>query len=923
MNSLRRSPAAGPLRRVRTTPAASILLFLLSVSFGLPPSVAAQSAEAYRSVGMLPPESYDPAIPTLKQVLGFEPGEQVATPEEIHRYLRALEAASQRIKVTPIGKSWEGRDLMFVYIGSEANIARLDEIKSKMQQLADPRRTNQAAARTLMNDLPALVNLSYAVHGNELSPGDAALLVAYHLVAARNDAVAERIRANVLVQMDPLQNPDGRNRWVNNFTQALGLEPDASPLSAERSEPWPRGRSNHYLFDMNRDWLSATQPETRARIQALREWTPLVFVDLHEMGADSTYYFAPEAVPYNPWLTASQRSSLDWFGQTNARYFDRAGLSYFTREIFDAFYPGYGASWPAYFGSIAMTYEQASSRGLKARTTDGREFPYSDTVRGHYLASVATCETAADKRNDLLANFYEYRRTAVEDGRTGSVKEYVLPRTGDTASVDKLASVLAFHGLEVKRARAAFRNGSREFPAGSYVVPLAQPNSRLARVLLEKQVSMDDAFLAEQERRRAKGLRDEIYDVTAWSLPLMYNVEAVTANVPSSGDFEDWKHDSQVRGTVRAVDNPIAYVVPWGTASAGRFLTAALRRDLNVLGLDKGFTQDGRIYPRGTLVLRTGDNPANLGEIVADLARDTGAEVVATSSGWVESGINFGSNFARLFPKVKIAMAWDAPTLSTAAGAARFVLERQFGYPVTIIRTQDLGTGDLSRYDTLILPPASAAAYTRVLGTGGVDNLKRWVRDGGTVIGIGSAVEFLRAEQTGLLSLKQEYAVVPEPAKNAKAPATDAGGRVEGTVIADEAAYHASIEASKRSPDEALGIILRARLDPDHWLSVGCESGVNVIYSGDAIYAPLKLSEGVNVGYLEAPQNLLQSGYLWDALRKQLAFKPFLVTQSSGRGNVIGFVTDPNFRAMLDGNNLLFLNAVFRGPSHSRRAKGD
>lgn len=251
------------------------------------------------------------------------------------------------------------------------------------------------------------------------------------------------------------------------------------------------------------------------------------------------------------------------------------------------------------------------------------------------------------------------------------------------------------------------------------------------------------------------------------------------------------------------------------------------------------------------------------------------------------------------------------------------MLERQFGYPVTIIRTQDLGTGDLSRYDTLILPPASAAAYARALGTGGVDNLKRWVRDGGTVIGIGSAVEFLRAEQTGLLSLKQEYAVLPESAKNAKAPATDAGGRVEGTVIADEAAYLAAIEASKRSPDEAPGIILRARLDPDHWLSAGCESGVNVIYSGDAIYAPLKLSEGVNVGYLETPQNLLQSGYLWDALRTQLAFKPFLVAQSSGRGNVIGFVTDPNFRAMLDGNNLLFLNAVFRGPSHSRRAKGD
>ncbi len=910
-------------RGLRAPVCLAIALLTLLAALPFHPRALAQSADAYRSVGMLPPASYDPAIPTLKQVLGFEPGEKVATPDEMHRYLRALEAASPRIKVQVIGKSWEGRDLMFVYIGSEANIARLDDIKSKMQQLADPRRTNQAAARTLMNDLPALVNLSYAVHGNELSPGDAALLVAYHLVAARNDAVADRIRANVLVQMDPLQNPDGRNRWVNNFTQALGLQPDASPLSAERSEPWPRGRSNHYLFDMNRDWLAATQPETRARIQALREWTPLVFADLHEMGADSTYYFAPEAVPYNPWLTANQRTSLDWFGQTNARYFDRAGLPYFTREIFDAFFPGYGASWPAYFGSIAMTYEQASSRGLKARTTDGREFPYSDTVRGHFLASVATCETGADKRADLLANFYDYRRTAVEDGRTGSVREYVLPRVDDTSTVDKLASLLAFHGLEVKRARAAFRNGNREFPAGSYVVPLAQPGARLARVLLEKQVSMDDQFLAEQERRRAKGLGDQIYDVTAWSLPLMFNVEAVTVATPSTGDFEDWKGDTPSPGSLRTASNPIAYIVPWGTSAAGRFLAAALRRNLNVLGLDKGFAQEGRNYPRGTLVLLVGDNPSSLGETVAELARETGAEVVATNSGWVESGINFGSNFARRFPKVNIAMAWDAPTSSASAGATRFVLEREFGYPVTIIRTQDLALGDLSRYDTLILPAGSSAAYARALGSSGIDNLKRWVRDGGTLIGMGSAIDFLRSEQMGLLTLKQEYAAPSEAAKNAKEPTAEASGRVEGRILGDEATYLTAIEATKRSPDQALGILLRARLDPDHWLSVGAERGVNVIYNGDAIYAPLKLSDGVNVGFLEAPQNLMQSGYLWDSLRMQLAFKPFLVAQTAGRGNVIGFVTDPTFRAMMDGNSLLLLNAVFRGPSHSRRAKGD
>jgi hypothetical protein len=914
------SPRQKGVRRFQPASWVALALVLPVFLFGLATTLHAQDADAYRSVGMSAPGSYDAAIPTLKQVLGFEPGQQVATPDEMYRYLRALEAASPRLKVTTIGRSWEGRELMFVYIGSEANIARLDDIKSKMQQLADPRKTNASAARGLMNDLPALVNLSYAVHGNELSPGDAALLAAYHLVAAHNDPVVDKIRANVVVQMDPLQNPDGRNRWSNHFAQSLGLEPDASPLSVERNEPWPRGRSNHYLFDMNRDWLVATQPETRARIQELRQWTPLVFADVHEMGSDSTYYFTPEAVPYNPWLTAEQRTSLDWFGQTNARYFDRAGLRYFTREVFDAFFPGYGASWPAYFGAIAMTYEQASSRGLMARRSDGSEFPYSDTVRGQFLASVATCETAADKRAELLQNFYDYRRTAIEDGRTGPIKEFVLPRENDVAAVDKLAGLLAFHGLEVKKARAVFRNGDRQYPAGSYVVPLSQPNSRLAHVLLEKQVSMDDEFLAEQERRRAKNLRDEIYDVTAWSLPLAFNVEAVPVAAASSGNFVDWLPDSRVEGTVRDVTNPIAYIVPWNSTAAGRFLTAALRRDLAVFGLDKGFRQDGRDFPRGTLVLMTADNPADLGAIVADLARESGAEVVATNTGWVESGINFGSGFARRIPKINIAMAWDSPVSSLQAGHTRFVLERQFGYPVTIIRTESLSGANLSRYQTLILPSASGAAYERSLGAGGIDNLKRWVRDGGTLVAMGGAVDFLRDEKTGLLSLKKESAAGNESAQSNAKPA---GGTVEGTMIGSETSYLRMIGAGKQNPDDALGVMLRGLTDTDHWLSVGAERGVNVLYNGSTIYAPLTLAEGVNVGYLEAPDNLLQSGYLWDSLRDQLAFKPFLVTQTSGRGNVIGFITDPTFRAMMDGNNLLFLNAVFRGPAHSRRAGGD
>ncbi|MCP5113342.1 MAG: peptidase M14, partial [bacterium] len=273
----------------------------------------------------------------------------------------------------------------------------------------------------------------------------------------------------------------------------------------EHTEAWPGGRTNHYLFDMNRDWFALTQPETRGRVKALQQWYPLVFVDLHEMGSNSTYYFAPEAVPYNPHLTKDQRDSLDWFGKNNARWFDQFGFSYFTKEVYDAFYPGYGASWPSYYGGVAMTYEQASARGLlMERRRDGNVFHFRETVRQHFVASVSTCETAAERSRDLLRNFYSYRQSAIEEGAKEKVKAYVLPRRGDVSAVDKLAGILATQGVEVQRTGTSLTVDGKQAPAGSYVISLTQPAKRLIRTLLDPDVEMEKQFLTEQERLRKK-----------------------------------------------------------------------------------------------------------------------------------------------------------------------------------------------------------------------------------------------------------------------------------------------------------------------------------------------------------------------------------------------------------------------------------
>ncbi|HYW46605.1 MAG TPA: M14 family zinc carboxypeptidase [Bryobacteraceae bacterium] len=892
---------------------------------------------AQKSFEFWPGTTYDPKVPTLRQVLGYDPGDRVTSHAGIVRYMEALAAAApNRIKVFDYGETWEGRKLIYAAVASEANLRRLAAIKSDIEKLSDPRKTPEAEARRIMAGLPAVVWLSYGVHGNEISSPDAALLAAYHLLAAHNDKLADDILAKVVVLIDPTQNPDGRDRFVHYFDAARGLEPDSSPAAVEHQEPWPGGRTNHYLFDLNRDWIALTQPEIRNQVKVLREWYPLVYVDLHEMGADSTYFFSPEADPFNPHLTSGQRESLKLFGHNNAKWFDQYGFDYFTRENYDAFYPGYGASWPFYYGGIAMTYEQASVRGLVVRRSDETLLTFRDTVRHHFVASISTLETAAANREKLLNDFYRYRVTAIDEGSSEPVKEYILPRGRDAAATDKLAGILVEHGVEVKRATAPFHAEGREYAVGTYVVPMAQPSKRLIRTLLDPQVSMDDKFIAAEEARRKLKQRSEIYDVTAWSLPLLFNVELVAASAVSQGSFEAAKAARVVPGEMHGAPATVAYLVPWGSAAAGRLLTAALRQDLKVHSSDKPLEQVGVKFPSGTLVFKTAGNPADLADRLARLARETGANVFGTNSGWVDEGVNFGSRYVVPVRRPAIAMAWDTPTSSSSAGAARFVLERQYGYPVTPVRAAALNSAELARFQVLILPEGTG--YAQSLGASGIQRLKEWVQSGGTIVALGSAVSFLADARLGLLEITQENALKESEEKKpptSSSSAAGAGGgataggggrgaavapgeRVPGTSIATEADFEKVTRANTEPPDSAPGAILRARIRPDFWLTAGLGESVNVMVEGRAIYSPLKADQGINAAFFEAADKLVASGYLWSENRKQMPFKPLVVTNNFGRGMVIGFTVDPNFRAIQDGMNVLFLNAIFRGPAHTR-----
>ncbi|EAQ98244.2 M14 family zinc carboxypeptidase [Congregibacter litoralis] len=860
-----------------------------------------------------PADDYDPAIPTIEGVLGYSTGERITWSHDVRRYFDALAmAAPKRVRIIDYGRSWEGRELFYVVISSPDNIAAADATREGMHALRDPRGTSSTEAERLISELAPPAWLAYGVHGNEISSTDAAMMTAYHLLASREDPRVPEILNSTTVILNPMQNPDGRDRFIHRFESALGLEPSSDRISAEHNEPWPSGRTNHYLFDLNRDWFIRSQPETRGHADAVFEWLPVAFVDLHEMGSDSTYYFAPEAVPYNPHLAADQRASLELFGRTNAKWFDEFGLDYFTREVYDAFYPGYGASWPAYFGSVAMTYEQASARGLIVRQYDGVELPYADTVRNHFLTSLGTLETVASNREKLLRDFYNYQRTAVSEGSRGEVQAYVVPAQNDQNAVDRLGALLASQGVEVGRASESFKACGADFDANSLVINLDQPAKRFLRTLMDRETPMDPQFVVEQERLNAKNLPDEMYDITAWSLPLLLNIESVSCKERVAATV-----DMIAPGAVPTPDLPakasVSYLVPWGERSAIQLLSHALRDGLAVKSSDKPFVHGGETYPGGTLIIDVADNSENLHEHLVDYVKATRARVVAVNDSWVTEGPSFGSRKVVRMNAPRIALAWDEPTSSYSAGNFRFVVERQFGYPVTAIRFEELRKEDLSRYQVLVLPD-TYDGYADALGESGKAHLRDWVERGGVLISLARATRLLADPEADLLASRREYRLELLPEEE-----TPDGeeARVPGTAL-DKEAFETATESREAAPDGIGGAQLLANVDGDHWLGAGVAPQLHVLARTSDVYTPLRLNEGTNVVTFADADDILASGHLWERNKNQLAYKPFAMARKLGKGQVIAFTQDPTVRAYQEGLNVIVANAIFRGAAHAR-----
>ena len=863
---------------------------------------------------MWPGAKYDAAIPTLKQVVGHDPGTQITTPDQVATYLQALQkAAPTRTKLIEYARTWEGRPLWLFIVGSADRIGKLDQVKADMKRLADPRNLSSGDADRLVRELPVVVWLAHGVHGNEISSTDASLFEAYHLLAAQGDNDVNAVFRDALVLIDPMQNPDGRARFVFTNMAGAASSPDSLPYSAEHDEPWPGGRSNHYLFDMNRDWFAQSQPETRGRIKIALEFFPQVTVDLHEQGGDSTYYFAPPAEAINPHIVKSQRDAWEMFGKANGARFDQRGWAYYIRETYDEFYPGYGDSWPTLQGSIGMTYEQASARGLTFSRTDGLTLTYRDSVMHHFNAAIVTCVTAAKNREKMLRDYLEFRRSAVAEGEKSTIREYLLVPGIDPSRAAGLARNLATQGIEVRRAEEPIKLANRTVPAGAFIVSNAQPNARLARNLLDPKTDQSAEFVKRQEERRKQRLNDEIYDITAWSLPMLWDVELATS--PSAISVKSTPVPSQYDAPMPAhplAPGKVGYLMPWGAAAAA-LAADAMQHGIRIRSIGGDFTLNGRKYPIGTAIIRNAENGADLNARLAALAAKHGAELVPIDSTYVDDGFSPGGGRVAPLKSPKVLLVWDAPTSSTSAGWARYVLERRYGQAVTAVRTSSLGRAQLADFDVIVLPSGN---YAGQINDALVGRIKDWLRAGGTLITIAEATRWATGNNVGLLDttalLKDGRPDVPPPSGNAGG----GGGGNNAAPKPGEFDYDKAIQPDRERPAPQPGAILRVILDTNEWLTAGNDGETQIMVEGSRVFAPLKLNSGHNIGVYEKKDKLIASGLIWPDGQDILVQKAFLMHQPFGQGHVIAFAEDPNYRAFTESTMLLFMNAVLLGPGY-------
>jgi hypothetical protein len=815
-------------------------------------------------------EQFDSNIPSPESFLGYPIGERHTRYDLAIAYLKALASASERVTFQTIGQTNELRPLAIVTITTPQNHARLEEIRQKHLQLADP-----AQPLPDLEEQPIFIHLAYNVHGNEASGLETSLLTAYYYAASQEDEIRAYLEEAVIF-IDPAQNPDGRDRFANWVNMHRANPPVADPEDREHNEVWPGGRGNHYWFDLNRDWLPAAHVESRARLDFYHQWLPNVVIDFHEMGTNSTYYFEPSPPlgSENPLVPRRQYEELNvLLARYQAEALDSIGSLYFTKEIFDNFYPGYGSTYPDFQGGVGATFEQASSRGNRQQSTTGiLTFPF--TVRNHLVTGLATVKGAVENKQTLLEYQREFYNSALSEARKNPVKAYVYGESDDANRLNRFTALLLRHKIKVYALEQEVSlNGEQFVPGNAYIVPTEQAQYRLVASIFERRTEFVDSVF---------------YDASAWTMVLSYGLphaEFRTSNLPLGRQLE-----SVPEINLPAIQkSSYAYLMDWTDYHAPAALQYLLGHEVITQVAMKPFraqtAKGSRQFNRGAISI-----PLQVQQMSADsvytLIRTASERFkvpfYATATGFSSEGIDLGSNNVQTIQEPKVLILTGEGVQSTEVGEVWFLLD-QVGLPVTKVEASSLSSLSLHDYSAMVMVNGN---YSR-LPKAAVEKLTRWVNDGGTLITFKGAAEWAISQQLSDAKLLQDTAEAPTQRFNYE-------------------------EAREREGAKAIrGSIYLADLDITHPLGYGyTRRAIPVYKNSDALFALSKVPYNTVAQY--APQPLL-SGYISAENLGKLSKTASILVSNQGKGRVILFADNPNFRGMWLGTNKLFLNALYFG----------
>lgn len=829
--------------------------------------------------------SYDTSIPSPKDYLGYELGEEYTFHYQVMDYFEKLAEVSDKITFHQYATTYENRSVNYAVITSSANQGNIDAIREANYELANnPGATN-------VGDQPVVVWMSYNVHGNEPSSSEAAMQTAYRLVASRDSETQDWLENSVVI-IDPMLNPDGRDRYVYWYksSQANILNTNAEDL--EHDEIWPGGRTNHYWFDLNRDWVWLIHPESEGRIKVYQEWMPQVHIDFHEQGFNNNYFTMPGTTPRNHELPEAYETWADVFGRGAIVEFDKAKVNFETRERFDFFYPGYGSSYPSIMGGIGMLAEQGGhSRGGRAvETNDGHILTLRQRVFDHYKNGVSIVKTSVDNRSELLNYFKNARSQSAQKGNT---KAYILPNNSKDYTYE-VVNLMLKQGVKVEQAnddftvRNAFNywdgsSSSRGFKQGDFIIKTDQPAHLFINTLFRRQMDIRDSVM---------------YDMSTWSVPLAYNLDAAWSTSDVRVNTTVLENELVQPNGVTNNNAQYAYVIDWEQRNAPKALAKLWEHGYKVRSSEKGFAKDGDSYSRGSLIVLLGRNDHKTSEVHSDMrmiADYADVNIVGYNTGRMDEGSDLGANAMSPVKQPKVGLMMDSGFNSYTAGQIWFLFDQWTELGISRIRSDAFNSIDIDEYDVLIMP--GGFGLNGVFSESARNRLSSWIRGGGTLVATEGAATWLTKDQSGISN-----AEIFEEEDDDKDDEIDPAAY---TMYKDRA----DSSGLRRIPGSAF----KGMIDNSHPLGFGMS---NKLYSLKFSTNGLKPDPGFRtVGYyIKDANQVLASGYSSGENKKNAAGMAFAAVQGMGRGNVVFLLDNTQYRMFWVGPARLMQNAVMLVP---------